>query len=295
MNLDSDNISLAHVHAYVDAQLNDDDCERLEGYFDTNPDKFDQLQQFLAINEHYQTMYNPVLNEPIPESMLERIYGGNLDPFESPNREFPPVLTFLSSILFEKPNAWKGAVGLRLYSFLRINQLEDKPWLIKLRSMVSKQARKDGDSVLVKLLKSLKLHPQTAPSWLNQFRRQATVLLAKPKSSLGDVNIFAAAVIVTIGIVIGVNVSRAPGADSAVTTNPNPGYVESQAIQAHLFYRKEGRSILEANNDEQQRLLTWVSGRLGKEIRLIDFTEMGYSNAGMMLVPAMDNFAMVTV
>ncbi len=292
MNLDTDKISLAHVHAYVDAQLNDNDCERLEDYFDINPDKFDQLQQFLAINDHYQLLYEPVLNEPIPQSMLERIFGEHIDPFESNNSEFSHVLTTLSSILFEKPSVWTGEVGQRLYSLLRIYQLEDKAWFIKLRSIASIKEGQE-ESVFAKLFKVIKLHPQTAPAWINQLTRRISILLITLENSFRDVNLFAAAIIITLGIVIGINIHSNT---DAVTIAPiNKGYVESQAIQAHLFYRKEGRSNLEVNKENQHRLLNWVSGRLGKEIRLIDFSEMGYSNAGMMLVPAMDNFAMVTV
>jgi anti-sigma factor RsiW len=292
VNLDADKISLAHVHAYVDAQLNDDDCERLEDFFDSNPDKFDQLQRFLAINDHYQSLYDSVLNESIPLSMLECIYGENLDPFQSPKNEFFRISNTLTSVLFEKPSVWTGDVGRHLYSFLRINQLQDKAWFIKLKSMIDIKAGQE-DAVLVKLFKTLKLHPQTAPAWINQLARHTSALLTKLNNSFRDVSLFAAAVIVSLGIAIGIYVRSNP--DAPIVGPINQGYTESQAIQAHLFYRKQGRSILEANKDKQHQLLTWVSGRLGKEIRLIDFSEMGYSNAGMMLVPAMDNFAMVTV
>jgi anti-sigma factor RsiW len=297
MNLDADEISLAHVHAYVDAQLNDDDCERLEDYFDINPDKFDQLQRFLAINDHCQSLYDPVLSEPIPQRMLERIYGENIDPFQSPIRDFSQVSKSLSSLLFEKPSAWTGDLGQRLYELLRINRLNDepwffKPWLIKLRSMISmREGQEEG--TFIKFFKVLKLHPQTAPTWINQFVGHTSALLAKPKNSLLDVNLFAAAVIVSIGIAIGTYMHSS--ADAVVVVPTNQGYAEAQAIQAHLFYRKEGRFVLEADQEKQLQLLNWVSGRLGKEIRLIDFSEMGYSNAGVMLVPAVDNFAMVTV
>ncbi|MGD8593255.1 MAG: hypothetical protein PVF82_10515 [Gammaproteobacteria bacterium] len=302
MNLDEDKITLAHVHAYVDAQLSDDDCERLEDYFDINPDKFDQLQRFLAINDHCQSLYDPVLSEPIPQSMLERIYGENLDPFQSSNRDFSHVSKTLSSILFAKPSAWTGDLRRHVYTLLGINRLNDKPWfikpsfikpwLIKLRSMIPIRDRQE-ESTFINFFKVLKLHPQTAPAWINQFVDHTSALLTNPKKSLLDVNLFAAAVIVSIGIAIGTYMHSSADTVAAVPTNQ--GYAESQAIQAHLFYRKEGRSVLEADKEKQLQLLTWVSGRLGKEIRLIDFSEMGYSNAGMMLVPAVDNFAMVTV
>ncbi|WP_455210765.1 anti-sigma factor family protein [Kaarinaea lacus] len=292
MNLEAAKISLAHVHAYVDGQLDDDGCERLEEYFDSEPDKFDQLQQFLAINDHYQSLCEPVLHEPIPQSMLERIYAENVDSFQSPNSGYQRVLATISSLLFDKPSVWLNSLGKRFYSFLRINRLENQLWYTKLRSAIGVvQGHEEGN--FIKLTKSLKLHPQTAPAWMNQLANRAAVLLVKITNSYREVNLFAATSIVVIGVVIGGMVSSS---HSTVTdATPSSGFAESQATQAHLFYRIEGRSALETNNEKQQQLLNWLSGRLGKEIRLIDFSEMGYKNIGLMLVPATSNFAMVTV
>ncbi|KPJ90202.1 MAG: hypothetical protein AMJ53_14560, partial [Gammaproteobacteria bacterium SG8_11] len=129
--------------------------------------------------------------------------------------------------------------------------------------------------------------------WVKQLSQRTSILLTKIGNSFSDVNLFAAASIVGLGIAIGSSlgdVSNTPAVASV-----QQGFAESQATQAHLFFRKEGRTVLEIEQDKQHQFLTWLSGRLGKEIRLIDFTEMGYSNAGMMLVPARDNFAMVTL
>ena len=288
MNLDTDRISLAHIHAYVDAQLSDGECQRLEDYFDVNPDKFEQLQQFLAINDHYQSLYEPVLKEPIPQSMLERLYGEKNDPFASGGgiRRLPKSLL---SLLFDKPKE----LSRHFHSSPLLNRLLDNKWISKLGSALSLDAAGTQQSVFTKILATLRLTPQTAPAWVKQLSQRTSILLTKIGNSFSDVNLFAAASIVGLGIAIGSSlgdVSNTPAVASV-----QQGFAESQATQAHLFFRKEGRTVLEIEQDKQHQFLTWLSGRLGKEIRLIDFTEMGYSNAGMMLVPARDNFAMVTL
>ena len=299
MNLDTDRISLAHVHAYVDAQLDDRDCQRMEDYFDANPEKFDQLQRYLEINDHYQAMYNSVLGEPIPESMLTRIYGGTFDPFQSAGG-LDLAANKLSSLLstqwsqkwsvkaFGNSGAWTAAIKELVFSGLRLQRSEE-PFSLR------EQAE---DSSFAKLLKTFKLHPQTAPTWLSNFSRQAATRFAQISAYYRDLNRVAAVSIIAIGIIIGMFLhtgSDTPAQTQALTSPVNQTYAESQATQAHLFYRKEGRFALETDKDKEQQLLNWVSGRLGKEIRLVDFSEMGYSNVGMMLVPAQDNFAMVTV
>jgi len=292
MNLDAANISLAHVHAYVDAQLDDNDCARLEEYFDVNPEKFEQLQQYLAINDHYQTRYESVLQEPIPQSMFERVYAENHEPFQSTNRGFHRMSETISSVLFDKPSVWISALNQRVHALLRLDRIEQQSWFIRLKSMISTEEGQ-AEGALTKFFKALKIHPQSAPAWINRLANHLSALLIKMNRSFGEVNLFATGSIVAIGIVIGVLVSN--NHDNVINEPANQGHAESQAIQAHLFYRKEGRSALETDKDSQHDLLNWVSGRLGMEIRLVDFSELGYSNAGLMLVPAMSNFAMVTV
>lgn len=288
MNLGAEEISLAHVHAYVDAQLSDADCQRLEDYFDVNPDKFAQLQQFLAINDHFQSLYDTALSEPIPQSMFDRVYEDNHDPFCSAERGIPQISKKLSSVLLEKSDTVRAGLGQRLYSFLRINRLKNIPWFIRLQSLVSNE-KEPQQTATTNNVEA----PTLYPAWIRQPLRHTFVLLTRIKSSIRNMNLFAAAGITAVGITVGVVLHNSP--DTAIVEPVNQGYAQSQAIQAHLFYRKEGQSFLEENRDKQQQLLSWVSGRLGKEIRLIDFSEMGYSNTGMMLVPAVDNFAMVTV
>jgi anti-sigma factor RsiW len=266
VNIDNAQISLAHVHAYIDAQLNDEDCLRLEDYFDANPDKFEQLQRYLAINDHYQAIYDPIIKEAIPENIFDSLYNAKNDPFQSGGNNFGPVARFFSTVLFAKPSVWMNGFGQRLYHLLRIERL----------------------NINTQFFASL-----PTPAWINRYRNQMSAMFAKIGNSYGEVNLFAVLSIASIGIMIGMSLGGEshPAAESSTVQN----YAASQAIQAHVFYGGEGRPTLETDMEKQQQLLSWLSERSGKAIRIIDFSELGYHNAGMTLVPSMDNYSLITV
>lgn len=266
MNINNDSISLAHVHAYVDAQLTDEDCVRLEDYFDSNPDKFEQLQQYLAINDHYQALYDPVINEDIPQVILDRIYGTDSDPFEPEGFRFNEVTGYLPTILSAKPATWLEGVVRKLYLLVRIDRLS-------------------FDAKIP--------HLQSAPAWMARLGNHVSTLFTNIVASLREVSLLATVIITVLGMLIGMSLGgeTQPTAESVA----GQGNVDLQAVQAHVFYNGEGRLVLETETEKQQQLLTQLSDRAGKEIHLVDFSELGYRNVGMTLVPSVDGFSLITV
>jgi anti-sigma factor RsiW len=111
------------------------------------------------------------------------------------------------------------------------------------------------------------------------------------------VNLYAAISIAAIGIMIGMSMGGGAQVDSPVAAKriADFDYAQLQAVQGHTFYRGEGQSALETDEERQHQLLTWLSDRYGKEIRIVDFSKLGYSNAGMTLVPSANNFSLLTI
>ncbi len=291
MNLDGGGVSLAHVHAYIDGQLGETDCQRLEDYFDTNPEKFELLQQYLAINDHYQSQYDSVLQEAIPQNLLERVFGGEKDLFDHQPDRWEQAIGFLSVLLFSKPSSW-SRVSVRRTDSLR-GKISDKvsPWMHKLRSVTGFN-RLAQASVVTRLGVGFKRFIHVPSQQIRAINMRRWPWLAKIRSSFGDVNLFAATSLLLVGLLIGSHIGES---ENSSPSNAPPSFSQAQALQAHLLYSKEGRVNLETEVDKQQPMLNRISQSIGRETRLVDLTEMGYVNAGMTLLPTEDAFALVTV
>ena len=61
---------LLRLHAYVDGQLEVDECRQVEAYLADNPEAQARVSDYRRMNDLLRQMYEPVLQEPIPESLM---------------------------------------------------------------------------------------------------------------------------------------------------------------------------------------------------------------------------------
>lgn len=59
----------SRLHAYVDGQLDVDTQREVEKYLASNTEAREQVEDYQRINEMLRQHYNPVLDEPVPESL----------------------------------------------------------------------------------------------------------------------------------------------------------------------------------------------------------------------------------
>ncbi len=62
---------LERLHAYVDGQLDSDTRQEVEAYLADNADARRQVDEYRRINSLLKQFYDPVLEEPIPTTLLE--------------------------------------------------------------------------------------------------------------------------------------------------------------------------------------------------------------------------------
>ena len=60
----------AELHAYVDGQLGPDGQRRVEAYLESNPEAAAQVEDYKLLNAQLQKLYQPILDEKIPEHYL---------------------------------------------------------------------------------------------------------------------------------------------------------------------------------------------------------------------------------
>jgi len=74
-NLQSRPMSDAHIHAYVDGQLKQERGQSLQTILGDIPEKYEQLEEYQRINENLRSTLRPILQEPIPNSILMLFKG----------------------------------------------------------------------------------------------------------------------------------------------------------------------------------------------------------------------------
>jgi hypothetical protein len=214
MNISTDKLSVAHIHAYVDAQLNDRDCALVEEYFDEHPERLEELQQYLAINEHCQAMFGPLLNDTVTAQFPAKILTGELD-----SRRPKGLAIFLQrfeNVVFDKQFnlAWflygvsNGIrfIGKRLLSRLSFRNFGKKqPPLLAITSGAESGNGHKHTNITDdrKIFKKLRFPPGTATDWWSRLIRWLSDFKTKAMNSYAEVNIFAGGSIIIIGILIG--------------------------------------------------------------------------------------------
>lgn len=66
----SDKLTAYDFHAYIDHQLNNEECDEIESRLDNETDILQELQRCITINEKIQEHFDEVINETIPENIL---------------------------------------------------------------------------------------------------------------------------------------------------------------------------------------------------------------------------------
>jgi len=72
----TDKLSTESFHAFIDEQLTDEQYVQVEAQLDEIPEKLDEIQQCHIINERLREVFDPVVEEPLPEGLFELgMYG----------------------------------------------------------------------------------------------------------------------------------------------------------------------------------------------------------------------------
>ncbi|WP_455204295.1 hypothetical protein [Kaarinaea lacus] len=299
-------VTIAHVHAYVDDQLTDIQAEMVEQYFDNNPQKFDELQQYLSINDKCHAVFGHVLQQQIPEEMLETVYGDHGEEHTVGHLEnqlrgslVKQCGSLVSSVnsISQRFTAGRSSVRMfanKLYAWLQLDKLENAPWFVALRNRIPEWSSIQGliKQLVLRLTVVLRVHPSNAPPRLLSLWQWIPNAFAHGVASLRTMNVYAVSIIVCIGMIVGIYIQSSYawfGGESIIKT------VERQAQHAHALYTTEGRSLLVADTNSQLNMVTWLSNRFGKEIKLAEFAEQGLENVGAVLLPSHPNYALLHV
>ncbi|WP_455223418.1 anti-sigma factor family protein, partial [Kaarinaea lacus] len=72
----TDKLSTESFHAFIDEQLNDEQYLQVEAQLDEIPEKVEEIQQCQIINERLREVFDPIVEEQIPEDLYElALYG----------------------------------------------------------------------------------------------------------------------------------------------------------------------------------------------------------------------------
>jgi anti-sigma factor RsiW len=294
MNIVASTTSIAQVHAYVDGQLDDAHAEIVEQYLDERPEKFDELQTYISINDQLHDIYDSVLSEAIPESMLDSVYNepgpdrtvGGLE-----KRVRRRVDNFFQTVTNEHMARvayfWERGKN-KTAAVLRLNVIAEKPWFIATRTRISHVWDRFTE-VNVTALKFLKLHPATIPPWVQYYAGGVRNGVVRTSASLRTMNVAAVVALLAVGMMAGIYLHNQV-LDSGRSAN-----ITKQALKTHMFYTSEGRTVLEAGASKTDDLLLWISNRLGSPVKTIDLTEIGFNLVGSIVVPASPGYGMATV
>lgn len=72
----TDKLSTENFHAFIDEQLSDEQYLQVEAQLDEIPEKVEEIQQCQIINERLREVFDPIVEENIPEDLYElALYG----------------------------------------------------------------------------------------------------------------------------------------------------------------------------------------------------------------------------
>ncbi|WP_455375296.1 anti-sigma factor family protein [Kaarinaea lacus] len=76
----TDKLSTESFHAFIDEQLTDEQYAQVEAQLDEIPEKIEEIQQCHIINERLREVFDPIVEEPIPDDLYELgLYGLGYD------------------------------------------------------------------------------------------------------------------------------------------------------------------------------------------------------------------------
>lgn len=80
------------------------------------------------------------------------------------------------------------------------------------------------------------------------------------------------------------HMARAPSMPSAASAQPLTGFAHRAAV-AHAVYSPEVRRPVEVGADDEKGLVTWLTKRMGAQVRAPDLRPLGYTLIGGRLLP----------
>ena len=78
MILVTDKLSTESFHAFIDEQLTDEQFEQVEQLLDDIPEKIEEIQQCQIINERLREVFDPVVQEPMPDDLYQLALNGTV-------------------------------------------------------------------------------------------------------------------------------------------------------------------------------------------------------------------------
>jgi len=70
MNKNTPPVSNADLHAYVDGELDESRRLDIEAYMAGNPEAAEQVRHYQQLNQNLHRLFDPVLNEPVPATLV---------------------------------------------------------------------------------------------------------------------------------------------------------------------------------------------------------------------------------
>lgn len=70
-------ISVAEIHAYTDNQLTESQARSVEQGFEHQPEKYDELQDYLLLNDKVRAQFDFVASEPVPQFLIDFVQSGD--------------------------------------------------------------------------------------------------------------------------------------------------------------------------------------------------------------------------
>ena len=82
----SDKLSTESFHAFIDEQLTEEQYVQVEAQLDEIPEKIEEIQQCQIINERLREVFDPVVEEPVPDDLFElALYGVTSETEDDPD------------------------------------------------------------------------------------------------------------------------------------------------------------------------------------------------------------------
>ena len=128
-----------------------------------------------------------------------------------------------------------------------------------------------------------------AVMWLGKSFSQAALDLWQ---ALRATQLVPAITFTAAGLILGWILSG--GADQMKTGGSNL-QLERLVLNAHQFYAKNDRSLIETAGQRYQNLISWLAKRLGKNLQSNDLTEIGFKRVGSILLPTEEQFALYSI
>ncbi|NOZ53353.1 MAG: hypothetical protein GXP08_09440 [Gammaproteobacteria bacterium] len=74
----SDKLTTESFHAFIDEQLSDEQCVKVEALLDEIPEKIEEIQQYQLVNERLREVFDVVVQEAIPDDLYQLAVHGLL-------------------------------------------------------------------------------------------------------------------------------------------------------------------------------------------------------------------------